>query len=197
MKQLMTHVLIGLASLAAFINTAHAEDILTGDTRLACEAIMCLVSGSRPDECQPSIDRYFSIRHKRLHKTINARRNFLEMCPSSDDTEEMTTLKETLVYAGDSCNTASLNTNLRTYYNEFDNTYISNELPSECSNYINHEYTDLGDLVPRYVGTPERGGHWVDTVDYDQALEAYNIRIAAEDEARRQAELESNWSSRY
>ena len=45
---------------------AFADDVLTGDTRLACEAVLCLSSGDRPSECAPSIKRYFSIRHKKL-----------------------------------------------------------------------------------------------------------------------------------
>lgn len=37
---------------------------LTGDTKLACEAILCLSSGTRPGECGPSLSRYFGISHK-------------------------------------------------------------------------------------------------------------------------------------
>lgn len=61
---------------------AFADDVLTGDTRLACEAVLCLSSGDRPSECAPSIKRYFSIRHKKLGDTLKARRNFLKMCPA-------------------------------------------------------------------------------------------------------------------
>ena len=43
----------------------EAEDsFLDGDTKLACEALLCLSSGSRPHECGPSLSRYFGI-HKR------------------------------------------------------------------------------------------------------------------------------------
>lgn len=54
---------------------------LTGDTRLACEAILCLSSGTRPAECQPALHRYFSIKLKKWKKTVKARMNFLKLCP--------------------------------------------------------------------------------------------------------------------
>ncbi|WP_269902395.1 TrbM/KikA/MpfK family conjugal transfer protein, partial [Campylobacter coli] len=51
-----------IASLLLFIGSnAFADDILTGDTKLACEAILCLSSGTRPSECSSSLARYFSI----------------------------------------------------------------------------------------------------------------------------------------
>ncbi|EPJ4399891.1 TrbM/KikA/MpfK family conjugal transfer protein [Proteus mirabilis] len=36
-------------------------EVLTGDVRLSCEAILCLSSGTRPGECSPSLSRYFVI----------------------------------------------------------------------------------------------------------------------------------------
>ena len=43
-----------VAALGSTAGTASAQDVLTGDTRLACEAILCLSSGTRPSECTPS-----------------------------------------------------------------------------------------------------------------------------------------------
>lgn len=42
-----------LISCFLMASTALAEEdnVLTGDTRLACEAILCLSSGDRPGEC--------------------------------------------------------------------------------------------------------------------------------------------------
>lgn len=71
-------------------------DVLTGDMRLACEAILCLSSGDRPSECAPSIQRYFSIQHKKWKDTLNARRDFLNLCPSSKE-QGMNRLINTLV----------------------------------------------------------------------------------------------------
>ncbi|WP_322075546.1 TrbM/KikA/MpfK family conjugal transfer protein [Burkholderia cenocepacia] len=68
-------------------SSAFADDgILTGDTKLACEAILCLSSGTRPGECGPSLARYFGISFKFWSDTVKARRNFLHLCPSSNDT---------------------------------------------------------------------------------------------------------------
>lgn len=71
---------LALCSLV-FSNTLKADGILSGDTKLACEAILCLSSGTRPSECTPSINKYFSIKHKKWDNTVNARRNFLRLCP--------------------------------------------------------------------------------------------------------------------
>lgn len=43
-------------------------EVLTGDVRLSCEAILCLSSGTRPGECSPSLSRYFGI-HKKSGQT--------------------------------------------------------------------------------------------------------------------------------
>ena len=54
-------------------------------------------------------------------------------------------------------------------------TYISNQLPDYCGAYTGHAYTDFASsgTLPRYVGTPERGGYWVEARDYDRALDLY------------------------
>ena len=54
----MKTILLAAATLATAIPlTAQAEDLLTGDTRLACEATLCLSSGTRPNECNPALRR--------------------------------------------------------------------------------------------------------------------------------------------
>lgn len=64
--------------------SASAQDVLTGDTKLACEAILCLASPTRPTECAASIAKYFSISLRRFSQTLRARRNFLSLCPRVD-----------------------------------------------------------------------------------------------------------------
>lgn len=64
--------------------SASAQDVLTGDTRLACEAILCLAAPTRPTECAASIAKYFSISLRRFSQTLKARRNFLKLCPQGD-----------------------------------------------------------------------------------------------------------------
>lgn len=58
-----------------------APAVLTGDTRLACEATMCLLAASKPSECNASLKRYFSITSKKAKKQAKARANFLKKCP--------------------------------------------------------------------------------------------------------------------
>ena len=82
----MKKILLTIATLAAAIPlTAHAEDLLTGDVRLACEATLCLSSGERPSECNPALRRYFDITRKKLGDTISARHDFLKQCPASNE----------------------------------------------------------------------------------------------------------------
>lgn len=63
---------------------ASAQEVLTGDTKLACEAIMCLASPTRPAECAAAITKYFSISLRRFSNTLRARKNFLSLCPRVD-----------------------------------------------------------------------------------------------------------------
>ena len=71
-----------VATLGAAV-PGQAQQVLTGDTRYACEAMLCLLSGQRPDECTPSLQRYFSIRLRRFNDTQRARSSFLNLCPAS------------------------------------------------------------------------------------------------------------------
>lgn len=56
---------------------------LTGDTKLACEATLCLASATKPGECDPSLKKYFGISKKKWKDTVKARANFLKLCPTS------------------------------------------------------------------------------------------------------------------
>ena len=73
--------------LAGAILPAQAAQIetLTGDTKLACEAVLCLSTSSRPTECSAALKRYFDIRHKKWGDTVRARTNFLKLCPLNNN----------------------------------------------------------------------------------------------------------------
>jgi trbM protein of DNA transfer system len=107
-----------IAALLGAAPATYADDVLTGDTRLACEAILCLSSGDRPSECASSIRRYFSIRHKKLGNTIKARRNFLKMCPSSSESAEMSGLVDAIANGAGRCDAQELNRMMR--YSRFE-----------------------------------------------------------------------------
>ena len=84
------------------------------------------------------------------------------------------------------CDPASLNMALQTYRYNGDGgsqNFISNVLPSVCKAYTQNVYTDQASLGVRYVGTPERGGYWVEAGKYDAAQAAWVVKVAAEDAA--------------
>jgi hypothetical protein len=174
-------------------NLSNAQQVLEGDTRLACEAILCLASGTQPSECSPSIQRYFSIRHKKFSDTLKARNGFLNLCPVSQQTTQMSALVNSLTHGAGRCDANTLNAVLqRSSGGEFEQITISNQMPGYCSVYFQHEYTNFKatEVIPKYVGIPQRGGFWVESSDFDWANSQYQQRIRAEDEARRQADMQ-------
>lgn len=180
---------------ATFLATTYssAQQVLEGDTRLACEAILCLASGTQPSECSPSIQRYFSIRHKKFSDTMKARNGFLNLCPVSQQTPQMSALVNSLTHGSGRCDAQTLNAVLRqSSGGEFEQITISNQMPSYCSVHFQHEYTNFRttDVIPKYVGIPQRGGFWVESSDFDLATAQYQQRIQAEDDARRQADMQ-------
>jgi len=58
-------------------------------------------------------------------------------------------------------------------------------LPTTCSAYTQNAYTDLQSVAPRYVGTPEANGYWVESSQYTQAQHDYNAQMAAQAAAAR------------
>jgi hypothetical protein len=192
-KNILASAALTVAALS-ISNTVSAQEVLTGDTRLACEAVLCLATGTRPNECTPSLTRYFSISHRKLSDTIKARGNFLKLCPASNQTPEMASLVNAMANGAGRCDAQSLNSVLISWNGSYDSgySYISNQMPGYCAAYTGHAYTDFSGTLPRYVGTPERGGYWVEARDYDRALAEYNARIKAEDEARRNSSWGGN-----
>ncbi len=153
-----------IASLLLFIGSnAFADDILTGDTKLACEAILCLSSGTRPSECSSSLARYFSIKFKKPWKTINARRAFLNLCPIQNDANiedlVLNNLVDDVLPVSDprQCTPNYLNTQVETKrsYSTFGimSYRINPNMPNFCHALINHTYTDY--KTPKYKCTGE------------------------------------------
>lgn len=167
----------------------RAQEVLTGDTRLACEALLCLASGTRPTQCAASIIRYFSISFRHFSDTIRGRMNFLNLCPAGNQTPQMQSFVSAIANGAGRCDAASLNVELQTWIGgRVDGeVVISNVLPEYCSAYLANQYTNLGGLTPKYVGSPGRGGYWIAASNYDAALVAYKARISAEDEAARRS----------
>lgn len=176
-------VVIGLMPV---ITGANEDGLLQGDTRLACEALLCLSSGQVPGQCGPSLSRYFGIVCEKPWETLQARRNFLNLCPQSNQTPAMSQLTTAIAYGAGRCDAVSLNKMIIPDPKRDLVFFISDKMPGYCQAYVNHEFTDLAETTPRYVGIPERGGRWVEAKDYDAALKAYNARIEKEDYEKKQ-----------
>lgn len=106
MKKCLPAALAAVALLATV--PAQADDLLTGDVRLACEATLCLSSGERPHECAASLKRYFNIKHRKLKDTLKGRLNFLKLCPASSE-PNMPELIHAIAHGAGRCDAAELN----------------------------------------------------------------------------------------
>ncbi|MDP8042526.1 TrbM/KikA/MpfK family conjugal transfer protein [Pasteurella atlantica] len=166
--------------MVAGLNNANAIEIkeLTGDTRLSCEAILCLASGTRPSECSPSIKRYFSIHARKPGDLIRKRLSFLNLCPRNHNDDEkkalaqigidtneqkkgMDSLTSVIVKLPHECTPEALNSDIE-YKTEKscdggrDCTYyyyhrINPRMPKSCVNLVNHQWTRLE--LPTYYGS--------------------------------------------
>ena len=112
----------GLQTMVDNLMREQQGQMLEGDEGTACEAILCLSSGSSPSECMPSLRKYFSINLSKPWKTIQARINFLKLCPTSNATPQMGSLVEAIGNGAGRCDAATLNQTLRTWTGGFDSS---------------------------------------------------------------------------
>ena len=170
--------------------------VLEGDAKTACEVILCLAAGQRPDECIKPLDVFFSIVKRTLSRTISARKDFLEMCPVVKDNDFLKQLTSAQAQGAGRCDVAALNQNM-TYVGGGgeggDSTaYVSSSMPSYCgamANLVKDPLTGQSTYpLPVFVGVPERGGYWVEPKDYATALARYTARVKAEDLAASQGD---------
>ena len=89
MKKLLTASLLALFCVPAFADTAPPTQSLTGDTKLSCEALLCLPSPTHPAECRKAIRKYFSIWATKPHKRIAKRKAFLKLCPTGGSADKL------------------------------------------------------------------------------------------------------------
>lgn len=173
-------VLIYAFSIISF--STSAADELTGDAKSACEMLLCLSSsaGGSVSECIPPIRAYYAITARKMVDTIKKRKNFLNLCPVSNQTPEMQKLVNDLGNLQGKCDADTLNNSLveskrfikseNKYGATYETRYrISNVMPSYCRALQNNQYTDYG---LKYVGAAEwqldkdfrkkPAGKWVD-----------------------------------
>ncbi|WP_194145477.1 TrbM/KikA/MpfK family conjugal transfer protein [Helicobacter sp. MIT 05-5294] len=136
-KNIMALSLLGIAFNSYVFASNIAEESfkqyqakqLTGDTKTACEVILCLSSPSRPSECSAPIAKYFSISAKKWKDTIKKRKNFLKLCPTGGD-REMENLAQNIIpnLEGD-CSVPQLNARIESKVLETYTYYDSNNIP--------------------------------------------------------------------
>ncbi len=197
MKTMAFTVALTIMVMSTLVAIAAADGVLEGDEKLACEAILCLSSGTNPAECSPSLSKYFSIRARKPSDTFKARKNFLSLCPRSDGDPSMQALIHILSEGTGRCDAETINLIDRVWMPWIDENgvlqgkfVISNRMPIYCQAYYGHQYTDLDDKTPIYVGLPEEDGFWVEPENYEEALEKYNRE--QEEKRRREEENKNN-----
>lgn len=128
---------------------------LSAEAELACTVILCMASseGYKVAECRDPIRKYFQIKAKKWHKTVQKRKNFLKLCPDETASNDMKLATLTYAYAEQAhgCDVNTLNQQIerkrrrvkdddsyiyRTYYR------VLNKLPAFCENIYKHEYSD-------------------------------------------------------
>lgn len=115
---------------------------------------MCLAAANPPSECRPSIRKLFSIWRP------SERVRFLRLCPSSSQDQQSDNFAQVTAKAWPTCTAKWLNTNHVYFYGD-NGPFVHKTLPRACSEYNAHPWT-MERPMPRYVGEPERGGHWID-----------------------------------
>jgi len=168
MKATRTLMNIAAALVISNATTAVAQEVLEGDEKDACEAILCLSAGQPPHECDPALKRYFSIKKKKPEDTIRARRNFLEKCPASSE-EGMPSLINAVVNGAGQCDPETMIPQLNAYLRgacESEGSYgflgggCMADIPQVCKTYANHPLTRIDMPVRKKTCQSATGSQW-------------------------------------
>jgi hypothetical protein len=107
-------VMAAVGALLSGVPSAPKAQELSGDVRLACEAILCLSSAVQPSACAAALARYFGISFRLMSDTIRGRINFLKLCPvvsapAGGGAADMPALVEAIGNGAGYCNAEYLN----------------------------------------------------------------------------------------
>lgn len=171
MKNLFSTIVLGIFT---FVGTpTHALDVdtstLTGSTKLACEALLCLSSGTRPTECAPSLSAYFGITRKKWSDTLNARKAFLNLCPAASEVG-MPSLVDAITEGAGRCDAAALNRRTIPVFRLFD-LYKKNWTAWKRGN-TSYPICTARDLEGRHN---RYGRNWYDDDNYQYCQEKKTI----------------------
>lgn len=163
-------VFLVVASFLISINVANAIGTLQGLAKLSCEAIICLSTGSPPNECNPSLNYFYSLTDRDPRDQIRMRKNFLDICPESGSMGNYTSV---LANGAGRCDRDFLLTELNPKY-DFDGNVVSQNktIPQYCDMFYNHQWTRLG-LLPQKINPPGKcydnvgcqGNYWWNSPD--------------------------------
>ena len=81
MTKMMLFALASMVSAQTAMTSNAQAQVLTGDARLACEALLCLgASGSAPGQCSAALTKYEAMKAQLWFNPL-AVYNFLKGCP--------------------------------------------------------------------------------------------------------------------
>lgn len=166
-------VISGVLALSlSLINTAQAGSVLTGNVRLACEAILCLSTTSAPGACNPALSAYFAIKAKKFSKTLDLRRAFLNVCPSAGE-PNMPSLVNAIINGAGQCDDAVLLPRLNRECGEDDGYFgyatCLKDIPANCRAYAAHPLTRIA-LPKKTVTCTSSSVPWHMRISEDGAL---------------------------
>lgn len=186
---------LALAATLLAVPPVHSQQLamFSGTTRLACEALLCLSSsaGNATSACSPALSHYFGISGKDLSDTLDMRLSFLQQCPASSHSPAMSSLVRAISQGAGRCDAASLNATLKIWGMSAvfgGKVMISSKMPDYCKAYTQHQYTDLQQQRPRYVGTVKDGGYWVPANHYEEELARYQEELKLAKEQRKRGQ---------
>ncbi|AEC18862.1 conjugal transfer protein TrbM [Pusillimonas sp. T7-7] len=92
----------------------------------------------------------------------------------------MASLADAISKGAGRCDAKSLNRALGSWHtDQYGNEWIRtrDRKPNYCGAYVQHEYTDLVETTPVYLGTVEDGGYWVSPEDYESEMVKYQAAL--------------------